>query len=124
VFGILIIPYQTFLFFFLQERWGLGPGARGLFFAGAAAAQIAALALFGRSGEARFRQNPGKVLRVAGVLLVGAVILIGLGGISPWFWGMVATFAGSQALIAVVNPAIQSAQLAVVPSYMRPHTSA
>jgi ABC-type branched-subunit amino acid transport system ATPase component len=124
VFGILLIPYQTFLFFFLEERWGLGPGARGLFFAGTATVQILALALFGRSGEARFRQNPGKVLRLAGLMLVAAVVFIGLGGISPWFWGMVATFAASQALLAIINPAIQSAELAVVPSSMRPHTSA
>ena len=124
VFGVLFIPYQTFLFFFLEERWGLGPGARGLFFAGTAVVQVLALALFGRWGEARFRQDPGKVLRLAGALLVVAVLLIGLGGVSPWFWGMVATFALSQALLAIINPALQAAELAVVPSHMRPHTSA
>jgi len=124
VFGILLIPYQTFLFFFLDERWGLGPGSRGIFLAGTATVQIAALLLFGRSGEAAFRQNPGRVLRTAGLMLIGAVVLIGLGGLSPWFWGMVVAFAGSQAFIAIVNPALQSAQLSVVPSHMRPHTAA
>jgi ABC-type branched-subunit amino acid transport system ATPase component/MFS family permease len=124
VFGVLLIPYQTFLFFFLDERWGLGPGARGIFLAGTATVQIAALLLFGRSGEAAFRENPGRVLRVAGTMLVGAVLFIGIGGLSPWFWGMVVAFAASQALLAIVNPALQSAQLSVVPSHMRPHTSA
>ncbi|MBV9663626.1 MAG: MFS transporter [Actinobacteria bacterium] len=124
VFGILLIPYQTFLFFFLDERWGLGPGARGVFLAGTAAVSIVALLLFGRRGEAAFRANPGRVLRVAGVMIIGAVVLIGLGGLSPWFWGMVACFAGSQALIAIVNPALQSAQLSVVAAHMRPHTAA
>ena len=30
-FGVFLIPYQTFLAFFLDERWNLGPGARGVF---------------------------------------------------------------------------------------------
>src|SRR5205085_4161681 len=71
-----------------------------------------------------FRENPGRVLRQAGVLLTGAVLLIGAGGLSPWFWGMVVAFALSQALLAIVNPALQTAELAVVPSHMRPHTAA
>jgi ABC-type branched-subunit amino acid transport system ATPase component/MFS family permease len=124
VFGVLLIPYQTFLFFFLDERWGLGPGARGIFLAGTATVQIVALLLFGRRGEAAFRSNPGRVLRVASVMLIGAVVLIGVGGLSPWFWGMVVAFSGSQALLAIVNPALQSAELSVVPSHMRPHTAA
>ena len=124
IFGVLLIPYQTFLFFFLEERWGLGPGPRGLFFAFAAAVSLIALVFFGRFGEARFRENPGKLLRLAAGMLVVAVLLIGLGGLSPWFWGMVATFAASQALIAVINPALQAALLTVVPSHMRPHASA
>jgi ABC-type branched-subunit amino acid transport system ATPase component/MFS family permease len=124
VFGLLLIPYQTFLFFFLEERWGLGPGARGLFFSFAAAVSIGALVLFGRNGEARFREDPGGLLRLAGVLLAAAVVLIGLGGLSPWLWGMVAFFAGSQALIAILTPSLYSALLSVVPSHMRPHASA
>ena len=124
MFGLLLIPYQTFLFFFLEERWNLGPGARGLFFSFAAVVSIAGLALFGRKGEARFREDPGGLLRLSGVLLAAAVVLIGLGGLSPWLWAMVALFAGSQALIAILTPALLSALLSVVPSHMRPHAGA
>jgi ABC-type branched-subunit amino acid transport system ATPase component len=123
-FGVLLIPFQTFLFFFLEERWGLGPGGRGLFFAGVAVVSIGALVAFGRRGEARFRKEPGALLRLAGALLASAVVLVGLGGLVPWFWGMAACFAGAFALIAVLTPALQSAQLSVVPSQMRPHASA
>src|SRR5205823_196630 len=96
VFGVLLIPYQTFLYFFLEERWGLGPGQRGLFFAASAAASIVSLIFFGKRGEARFRENPARLLRLTGALLALAVVLIGLGGVSPWLWGMVLLFATSQ----------------------------
>ena len=124
VFGVLIIPFQTFLFFFFEERWGVGPTGRGLFFAFNAAVSLVALVFFGRAGEERFRQHPGTMLRLSGLMLAAAVVLIGLGGLSPWFWVMVALFAAAQAMIAVLNPAMYSALLAVVPSHMRPHTGA
>jgi ABC-type branched-subunit amino acid transport system ATPase component/sugar phosphate permease len=123
-FGVLLIPYQTFLFFFLEERWNLGPGPRGLFFAFAAGVSIVALVLFGRRGEAGFRNDPGRLLRFAGVMVGVAVVLICLAGLSPWFWGMLALFAAAQAVLAVINPAINSALLSVVPSHMRPHAAA
>jgi ABC-type branched-subunit amino acid transport system ATPase component/MFS family permease len=124
VFGLLLIPYQTFLFFFLEERWNLGPGARGLFFAFTAAVSIVALVLFSRQGEERFRENPGSVTRLAGILLAVAVVLIGLGGLSPWFWGMVAMFSASSALVTILSPALNAALLSVIPSQMRPHAGA
>jgi ABC-type branched-subunit amino acid transport system ATPase component len=124
VFGVLLIPYQTFLFFFLEERWNMGPGARGVFFAFTAAVSIAALALFGRWGETQFRRDPGSVTRWSGFLLAIAVVLIGLGGLSPWWIGMVALFSASSALVTVLSPALFAALLAVVPSQMRPHAGA
>jgi ABC-type branched-subunit amino acid transport system ATPase component/sugar phosphate permease len=123
VFGVLLIPYQTFLFFFLEERWGLGPGERGLFLAVAAAAGIGALALFGRRGELQFREEPGKLMRMGGGLLAIGVVLICLAGLSPWFWGMIVLFVVAQAIVALVTPTILSALLSVVPSPMRPHAA-
>jgi ABC-type branched-subunit amino acid transport system ATPase component/MFS family permease len=124
VFGLLLIPYQTFLFFFLEERWDLGPGPRGLFFALTAAVSIVALVVFGRRGEARFSENPGNVIRLAGLMLAAAVVLIGLGGLSPWFWGMVVLFSASSALVSVLSPALYAGLLSVVPAQMRPHAAA
>ena len=124
VFGVLLIPYQTFLFFFLEERWNMGPGQRGVFFAFTAAASIVALAALGRRGEARFRENPADVTRLAGLLLALAVVLIALGGLSPWFWGMVALFTASSVLVTLLNPALNAALLSVIPSQSRPHAGA
>ncbi len=121
---LMLIPYQTFLFFFLEERWRLGPGARGVFFAFTAAVSITALAFFGRWGERRFRRDPGSLTRLAGLLLAGAVVLIGLGGLSPSFPLMVVLFASSSALAPIVSTSLDAALLAVVPAEMRPHASA
>ncbi len=124
VFGILLIPYQTFIQFFLDERWNLGPGARGLFTAFLAVVSIVALAIFGRRGEALFRQDPGRVLTVGSLFIAGAVVLIAGAGLSPWFGLMIALFAASTALVAVLSPAISISILSVVPSNMRPHAAA
>ena len=124
VFGVLFIPFQTFLFFFLEERWGLGPGGRGLFFAGTATVAIAGVVVFGRRGEARWRREPASLLRLAAALMALSVMLIGLAGVSPWFWPMAGCVAGFFAVIAIVNACLQSAQLSVVPAQMRPHAAA
>ncbi len=124
IFGMLLIPYQTFVQFFLDERWNLGPGARGLFTAFLAAIAIVALAVFGRRGEAMFRADPGRVLRLGSLSIAGAVILIAMAGMSPWFWPMVTLFALSSAFVAVLTPAIAISILSVIPSNMRPHASA
>ncbi|MCA1704976.1 MAG: MFS transporter, partial [Actinobacteria bacterium] len=34
VYGMALLPYVTFFNFFLEQRWGLGPGARALFAVG------------------------------------------------------------------------------------------
>jgi ABC-type branched-subunit amino acid transport system ATPase component len=124
VLGVMLIPYQTFLFFFLAERWDLDAGARGLFFAYLGLTSIAAITWFGRRGEERFRQDPGSLLRLAGGMLAVAVTLVAVGGLSPWFWPMVLAFGAGAALIAVLNPALYSVLLSVVPAETRPHTSA
>src|SRR5204862_8030749 len=106
VFGVLLVAYQSFLYFLLAGRWGLVPGERGLFFAFSSAVAIVALYTFGKRGEALFRQNPARLLRLSGALLAFAVVLIGLGGLSPWLWGMLVFFATSQALIAIITPTL------------------
>ena len=124
VFGVLLIPFSTFLSFYLDESLNLGPGARGLFFAGTSASSIVALTIYGKRGEAMFRTNPGKVLDVAGVQLAVGVVLICLAVLSPWTWLTLALFAASTAITAVLGPALGIALLSIVPAQMRPHASA
>lgn len=124
VFGILIIPFATVWSFFLEERWGLDAGARGVFTAFTSAVGVATLLIYGRRGEAMFRQNPGRVIDVAGTALAAAVVCIVLGALSPIFVGMVAMFAAAQALIALLAPFLAIAQLSVVEASWRPHAGA
>ena len=124
VFGVLQIPFQTFLIFFLEERWNMGPGARGVFFAFTAAVSIVALALFGRRGEDAFRENPGRVVRLASDFIALAVVLLAVAGLIPVFAAMVALFALASALLAVLAPAFGITLLSIIPSRMRPHATA
>jgi ABC-type branched-subunit amino acid transport system ATPase component/sugar phosphate permease len=124
VFGMLLIPYNTVLSFYLDENLGFGPGQRGLFFAGTALGGVLALAFFGKRGEQIFRKSPGRVVEVAGLLLaLGVVLIVG----ATLVHNVVVTvlmFAMSSAVIAVLAPSLGIALLSVVPSRMRPHAAA
>ena len=124
VFGVLTVPYATFLQFFLSERWDLGPGARGLFTATTAGVAVLALTWFGKRGEALYRRDPGRVLSLAGTALATAVILLALGAVAPWFGLMVVLMVSAGACTALLQPAIGIAVLSVVPARMRPHAAA
>ena len=124
VFGILTVPYATFIQFFLAERWNMGPGARGVFAAFLAVASIVTLALFGRRGEALFRRDPGRVIELASTILGVSVVLVALGGVVPWFGGMVALFGLASGLIAILAPALNISFFSVIPARMRPHAAA
>jgi ABC-type branched-subunit amino acid transport system ATPase component/sugar phosphate permease len=124
VFGLLLIPYSTVLSFYLDEELGFGPGQRGLFFAVQAAAGMVALAFFGKRGEQLFRNNPGRVVELAGVLLAAGVTLIVTATLVPFVWLTIVLFTMSGAVITVLSPAMGIAMLSVVPARMRPHASA
>jgi ABC-type branched-subunit amino acid transport system ATPase component/sugar phosphate permease len=124
VFGMLLIPYNTVLSFYLDENLGFGPGQRGLFFAGTSAAGVVALAIFGKRGEQLFRKSPGRVVELAGLLLALGVVLIVTATLVHYVVLTVLMFAMSSAVIAVLGPALGIALLSVVPSRMRPHASA
>jgi ABC-type branched-subunit amino acid transport system ATPase component/sugar phosphate permease len=124
VFGMLLIPFQSFLSFYLDEELNFGPGQRGLFFALTSTASIVALILYGRRGEAMFRKNPGRVVDIAGLQLAVGVTLICVAVIAPWTWLALVLFALAFAVIAVLGPALGIALLSIVPARMRPHASA
>jgi ABC-type branched-subunit amino acid transport system ATPase component/MFS family permease len=124
VFGVLTIPYATFLSFFLEEQWDLGAGARGVFFSYEAAISVIALLVYGSRGERQFRASPEEVLRTAGRVLSLAIVFIALGGLSPFFWGMVLCFGIASAFLGILGPALVIALLSIIPAEMRPHAGA
>jgi ABC-type branched-subunit amino acid transport system ATPase component/MFS family permease len=124
VFGVLLIPYQTFLAFFLDERWNLGPGPRGLFTAFQSAVAIAALVLFGTRGEALFRRSPARVVEVSALLMIAGVAVICLGALAPALPLTVGLLALAAGMLAVLGPGLSVALLSVIPANMRPHAAA
>jgi ABC-type branched-subunit amino acid transport system ATPase component/sugar phosphate permease len=124
VFGMLLVPYQTFLVFYLDETLGFGPGERGVFSAATAVAGMVGLAVFGIVGERLFRQNPGFLVRGAAFALAIGVCLICLAVAVPWTPVAVALFVLSSTVISMLGPGLGIAMLSVVPANMRPHLAA
>jgi ABC-type branched-subunit amino acid transport system ATPase component/sugar phosphate permease len=124
VFGMLLIPYLTFLSFYLDDTLDFDAGERGLFFAFTSASSIAALAVYGRIGERLFRQNPRLVVRSASTSLAIGVLLICAAVAVPSTVGAVVGFALASAFIAVLAPSLGIAMYSVVPAQMRPHAAA
>ena len=124
VFGILTVPLGTFISFFLDERWNMGPGQRGVFFACNAGAGVLALFIYGGRGERQFRESPARVLQAAGYLLAIAVALVAVGGVLPIFAPMLACFALAGAVIVLLQPLLGISLLSIIPAHMRPHAQA
>lgn len=124
VFGVLLIPLQTFLAFFLDERWNLGADQRALFTAYRASVAIVALAIFGRKAEAMYRNSPTKVVELGAILIVAGVGALCIGAIVPNFVMVIILFGLSTALLAALGPALNITLLSVIPSGMRPHAAA
>jgi ABC-type branched-subunit amino acid transport system ATPase component len=121
---MMVFPLYTFLFFFLDEEWDMGPGARSVFIAGVWAVALPALVVFGKRGEAMFRDDPARIIRTVAVGLVVFVGAIAVAAASPWFVPMLAGFAVVFAIAALLQPALNIVMLSIVPPQMRPHASA
>ena len=121
VYGVLLIPLNTFLSFFLDQRWNMGPGARGVFFAVYFACGVVALLLYGQRGEKQFRSDPARLLRTAGLLMMVSVVLIAVGAVVPVFGFMLVAFSLSGAMSILLLPLLYVCVLSIVPARMRPH---
>ncbi|TCC65847.1 MFS transporter [Kribbella pittospori] len=124
VYGVLTVPLGTFISVFLDQRWNLGPGERGLFFSIFFGIGVLALIGYGGRGEKQFRSSPARVLRAAGFLLAGAVVFIAVGGVMPAFVPMLICFGVAGACIGLLQPMLGISMLSIVPAQMRPHAQA
>ncbi|HVF73527.1 MAG TPA: MFS transporter [Acidimicrobiales bacterium] len=122
--GMLIVPLYTYLFFYLDDRWGVGPGGRGIFFAASAAGSLVSLSLFARRGEADFRRDPKVFVRRGAMFLQAGVIAMAVATLMPSFALVVLLFCVSGALLALMVPVLHAAMLSVVRPTMRPHAAA
>jgi ABC-type branched-subunit amino acid transport system ATPase component len=124
VLGMLLAPFFTYLAFFLQERWAMGPGARSLFTAAMPFFGMAGLLVIGPRGEALFRRDPAKLLRLAGDLMIVGIVTLAVGLFVPVFIVMAALFGIGLGLFIVVIPAVSLPMYSIVPAHMRPHLGA
>lgn len=124
VLGMMLVPLNTYLVFFLEERWGLGPGARAAVFAAMPVFAIGSLAAFGRRGEALFRRNPGELATVGAATLAAGVSFLAVSIAAPVFPLMLATLGLAFGCFAVTFPALETALLSVVAPKLRPTAAA
>ena len=122
--GMCLVPLNTYLFFFLDERWNLDPSARGLFLAAMAGAAAASLPLAGPRGERRFARDPASFLQVTAAMTAGALVTLAASVLSPVFVLMVLLQAVSTALSAAAGAFLTATVVALVPARVRPHASA
>ena len=131
VLGMSFVPLSTYLAFFLDDRWKMGPGARALFSAALPVFSLASLLLTSRRGESLLAKDPAALLR-------RAAFGIGAGGVaislvpyvpgndwkSPWFVVMLLVFGSGFALQGMGFPSLEASQLSIIPAHMRPHAAA
>jgi len=124
VLGLMLVPLNTYLAFFLEERWHLGAVPRAGVFAVLPMFAIAGLAAFGRRGEALFRRSPGELATVGAASLAVGVVLLGASIAMPVFLLMVVLLGLAFGCFAVTFPALETALLSVVEPKLRPHAAA
>ena len=124
VIGLAMIPLTTYMFFFLDFRWDLGPGERSVFYTYVAVVQVVALASLATPAQRRHGADPAGLLRWAAWLLVGSMCCLVAGVAVPVFPAMVGFTGLAFALLACVAPLASVAGMAVVPPRMRPHLAA
>ena len=124
VLGIFSIPLNTFVAFFLDERYGLGPTGRGLFFALTAVTGMVTLLLFAKRGEKAFGKDPSRVVRFGGLFLGLAVASFGLVALVPTLAGATIMFCLGFGIQILAYPALNVTVLSVVDARWRPHLAA
>jgi ABC-type branched-subunit amino acid transport system ATPase component len=124
VLGVMAVPLGTFIAFLLDERWGIGPGGRGVIASLQAAAALVTLALFGRIGERMLRRDPAAVVRLASKFIVISTLATSLAAISPVLIVVILLLVIGSAGLAMLSPALAALQMGLVPAEMRPHAIA
>ena len=122
--GIFSIPLSTFVSFFLNERYGLGPTQRGLFFAITAVTGMVALLAFAKRGEAIYGKDPARIISLGGLFLAIAVLAFGSVALVPTLAGTTVMFCIGFGVQILAYPALNVAIFSVVDSKWRTHLGA
>ncbi len=124
IFGMWLIPLETFIFFYLEEQWKMGPGARGLFLAGTSAVAIPVLLLYSRHSEKLFQMDPVRLISF--IVKMGLIMVLSLlaAVVVPSFAVLVVGFAVTTGAGAVVFPSLLMLIMSVAPPNAKTHVTA
>jgi len=123
-FGMFLTPLSLFISIFLDEKFLMGPTARGLFGALTPVTSIVALVAMGRLGERWYAGDPGRLMRYSGAAIGAGVVLLVCSALMPTvvLFGVVVSLA--LACFGVMTPALTVAIQAVIPPQVRTHAVA
>jgi ABC-type branched-subunit amino acid transport system ATPase component len=124
MFGAFLFPFQVYIQFFFQDRWGMDTSERSLVFAVLPIFTIPALIWFGRRGEAIFRADPARLIGLMSRMIVATVSCVILAVVTPVFGLMIVFFGMAFMGFTAFAPALAIVMLSVVHPNMRPHVSA
>ena len=124
ILGMLLVPLNTYFVFFLEEKWGLPPNQRALFFAAVPLFSITLILAFSRLSERLFRRSPARLFGLASIVQVVGLVLVGVALVMPVFWAMFIAFGLAVGCFALVTPMVQTGFLSIVRAQMRPHAAA
>jgi ABC-type branched-subunit amino acid transport system ATPase component/predicted MFS family arabinose efflux permease len=124
VIGMAFVPMTTYLFFFLDFRWGLDAVGRSIVYAIMAVAQVIALVGIARPFQSRFSQSPRRSIRLASWLLAISMVAIALMVVAPTLWLVVILLCIGFGLLAAVTPAASVVGMTIIEPQLRPHLAA
>ena len=122
--GIFSIPLNTFVAFFLDEKYGFGPTARSLFFGVTSSTGIAAILLFAKRGEALYRRDPSRIPILTGALFFATVTAFSLAAVVPTIPAVVVLFCIGFGVQSMLYPIFNVTALSLVDARWRAHLSA
>ncbi len=122
--GMALVPTTTYLFFFLDFRWGLGVAPRSGVYAVVAVAQIIALLALSRPVQSRFERDPRGVVRLGAMLLTGSMLSFALMALVPSLALVMLFIALAFGLLAAVTPIASVVGMTIIEPSLRPHFAA
>ncbi|HEX6489026.1 MAG TPA: MFS transporter [Candidatus Dormibacteraeota bacterium] len=124
VYGMMTVPLNTYFVFFLEDKWGLGPSQRALFFAGTPVFAIAVIFLLSRYGDRLLSSDPARLFRLASVMQALGMVSLLVSVAAPVFPLVFIFFGLTSAFIATLVPLARTAYYSVLRPQMRPHVAA
>jgi ABC-type branched-subunit amino acid transport system ATPase component len=124
VVGMLSFPLLSFVGFLFDERYDTGPGGRAALVVAGGLAAVAALAAFGRRGDALLGRDPAGLVRVVGLGLAAGAAALLLTAASPAAGPAAVGAVAVTAAVAVALAALDVLTVTVVEPRLRVMASA